>query len=733
VVSKMVFSPNAILSWQANMNPSWSVSISDRFKHFDFAKTSPAYAPVLSNISEVYPEWFGALGDGSFSNNTKDTDDTAAIQAAINVCAVGMWVVLDSAKKYWCSNLTWKEGVNLRGTQSRENDTASGQSAEYQANLQFNGTSGDFITLANGGDAGQMRGIIVRDLIIDGNGVATSNIKLETNNSLIEYCTIRNCAIGIYLGGTGVRNFINSNHIYNCSTSAIAASANMTYGIIANNFIYSCVAYAISIGNGYGWIIDKNTFKGNSSVDISVTGANAKIINNDLVDISATTGINLINNAIGTSLISGNSISCLTNTGAIGITITTSVVNYVHCNNNDLYQQAGLSCIGIKAISSGQALPGNIFDNNIVGFTTPYQLDGGHATALRYQDSQGLKVYKEIVGDSSKLSTYDEDTQNVVINPTGIGADIGGESPISSEGGVSEGTTIYNRKHLIRTSTSAAWQGSRFHDAIEFDATNQTPRTDTRAWYERDPNDGSHHWGDMASELMTLSNTGLSVTLSGIPITLTNPITYGCETVGYSTEVDFNIVYNTILGLTYIYFPLVGEGSTSNSDEFIIASKHILNDNVTSNTIGDGSKTFNVGANQPIITGQALKASYSSIPGDYMIGVVTSYDSTIGTLVCNMTSHAGSGTWTLWTITLTTFPFIASGGFHADLICPCIVRNLDIYSGGSTNYYYPGIINVGGDRWILSVANENAYDNTGFGPTGINKWIPKQTIIVSFI
>jgi hypothetical protein len=165
--------------------------------------------------------------------------------------------------------------------------------------------------------------------------------------------------------------------------------------------------------------------------------------------------------------------------------------------------------LGIRSITSGQTLPGNIFDNNIVGFTTPYQLDGGHTTALRYQDAQGLKVYREIVGDSSKLSTYDLDTQNVIINPTGIGTSVGGESPISSEGGYSEGTMIYNRKHLLRTSTSAAWQGSRIHDAIEFDNTNNTPRTDTRAWYERDPDDGSHHWGDMATELMVLNKYGI--------------------------------------------------------------------------------------------------------------------------------------------------------------------------------------------------------------------------------
>lgn len=67
----------------------------------------------------------------------------------------------------------------------------------------------------------------------------------------------------------------------------------------------------------------------------------------------------------------------------------------------------------------------------------------------------------------------------------------------------------------------------------------------------------------------------------------------------------------------------------------------------TSNSIGSGSKTFTVASSSLSVTiGQNVMATSGT---NVMFGTLTSYSST--TMVINVTSYAGSGTYTSWTIT----------------------------------------------------------------------------------
>lgn len=68
----------------------------------------------------------------------------------------------------------------------------------------------------------------------------------------------------------------------------------------------------------------------------------------------------------------------------------------------------------------------------------------------------------------------------------------------------------------------------------------------------------------------------------------------------------------------------------------------------TSNTIGTGSKTFTVTSGLGFLVGMAVSVANSS--SNYMFGIVTSYSGT--SLVINITSVGGSGTFTSWTIAL---------------------------------------------------------------------------------
>lgn len=74
---------------------------------------------------------------------------------------------------------------------------------------------------------------------------------------------------------------------------------------------------------------------------------------------------------------------------------------------------------------------------------------------------------------------------------------------------------------------------------------------------------------------------------------------------------------------------------------------------VTSLTIGTGTQTLTTQANLPISVGQILLVAYVTVPADYMVGQVTSYNVGTGVLVLNVTATSGSGTFASWTITQT--------------------------------------------------------------------------------
>jgi hypothetical protein len=79
---------------------------------------------------------------------------------------------------------------------------------------------------------------------------------------------------------------------------------------------------------------------------------------------------------------------------------------------------------------------------------------------------------------------------------------------------------------------------------------------------------------------------------------------------------------------------------------------------VTSNTIGNGSKTFTVDANLSYITLQEVLIVFNA--SNHMHGTVTSYSGT--TLVVDIKHNTGSGTYTLWSINLDGTPVDAITG-----------------------------------------------------------------------
>ena len=91
-----------------------------------------------------------------------------------------------------------------------------------------------------------------------------------------------------------------------------------------------------------------------------------------------------------------------------------------------------------------------------------------------------------------------------------------------------------------------------------------------------------------------------------------------------------------------------GSGATYIGSDGLI---HGIDTSTTSNTIGTGSRTFTLaataGQDQFWRAGDAVEASNGS---NSMVGTVTSYDAATQSLVCNMISTGGSGTFTSWRI-----------------------------------------------------------------------------------
>jgi len=96
-----------------------------------------------------------------------------------------------------------------------------------------------------------------------------------------------------------------------------------------------------------------------------------------------------------------------------------------------------------------------------------------------------------------------------VYETTALGGTLGNSQLIwqhRSAGG-SGGNTIRNRHWAYRDATGTTWTTWRLHDALSVDGSFVTPGTDTRCFWERDPNNDIQAWGTGATAYFTLTST----------------------------------------------------------------------------------------------------------------------------------------------------------------------------------------------------------------------------------
>jgi hypothetical protein len=172
-------------------------------------------------ITEVYPEWFGAKGDGT-------TDDTSALQKAINFSSTVRTVLILKGKTvYNFTTLTFPDYLKLKGHSSNTSGVTTDHSvlrcitatpkaitvnSQYRSKAQISNIL--ITTLEVNGQQGTTIGInCVLDVLYWGGGIDLYEVSIKgfgvglrmsmCTSSKISGCNIKNNGKGIFIDSTG--------------------------------------------------------------------------------------------------------------------------------------------------------------------------------------------------------------------------------------------------------------------------------------------------------------------------------------------------------------------------------------------------------------------------------------------------------------------------------------------------------------------------------------------------
>lgn len=94
------------------------------------------------------------------------------------------------------------------------------------------------------------------------------------------------------------------------------------------------------------------------------------------------------------------------------------------------------------------------------------------------------------------------------------------------------GNNVYRSEWRRRRAAGTDWTTQNIHDGIWVDGSFITPGTDTRTWWDRDPNTPSQAWGDQATTWMFVNGTGLGIGTTSPVSKLTNIATNTGDAAG---------------------------------------------------------------------------------------------------------------------------------------------------------------------------------------------------------
>lgn len=122
-------------------------------------------------------------------------------------------------------------------------------------------------------------------------------------------------------------------------------------------------------------------------------------------------------------------------------------------------------------------------------------------------------------------------------------------------------------------------------------------------------------------------------------------------------------IATTQAGIATTQAGLASASATAAAASALLASGSLISTSTTSNSIATGSKTWTVGMGLSIPAGGApfVMFSQNGTPSNYMIGQVTAYNTSTGSITVNVTVTNGSGTITAWNMSVVGAPGVATG------------------------------------------------------------------------
>lgn len=176
-------------------------------------------------------------------------------------------------------------------------------------------------------------------------------------------------------------------------------------------------------------------------------------------------------------------------------------------------------------------------------------------------DGQGYFAGNLGIGNSSP------DAKLTVFSPVVLGGIAKNATLISSVGGTSGANNFKNNLWIVRNSAGNDWTTARLHDGISIDISFLNPQTNTRTWWERDPNQDVQSWG-------TSANTYMEIVQGNVAIGTLDPKGYKLAVNGSVIATSMTVKLNSAWP-DYVFKPTYQLPSLTEVKTYIDQNQHL--------------------------------------------------------------------------------------------------------------------------------------------------------------